>query len=91
MIADAGRIKAMRRQADAQIMKWGNNPASAPPIAIRYKMHLRGTEPVLLEKNLLAGGRRSGPVRDVETINMPVYDRFEGEKFTKLPYGDIIP
>ena len=91
MIADAGRIKAMRRQADAQIVKWGNNPASAPELATRYKMHLRGTEPVLFEKNLLAGGRRSGPVRDVETINMPVYDRFEGDRFTKLPYGYIVP
>jgi hypothetical protein len=91
MLADAPRIKAMRRQAESQIIKWGNNPSSAPPLAIRYKMHLRGTEPVLFEKNLAAGGRRIGPVRDVETISMPVFDRFDGEKFTPLPYGYIVP
>ena len=91
MLRDASRIKAMRRQADAQIIQWGNNPVSAHRLATRYKIHLRGTEPVLFEKNLAAGGRRSGPVRDVETIMMPVFDRFQGSQFTNLPYGYIVP
>lgn len=91
MVKDAARIKAMRKKADADVVKWGKDPSKAPMLATRYKMKLRGDEPVIFEKNLAAGGRRSGPVRDVETITMPVYDRFEGTQFAKLPYAFVFP
>lgn len=91
LISDSSRIKLMRKKADADVVRWGNNPSIAPPMATRFKMKSRGVEGVLLEKNLTAGGRRSGPVRDLESIQMPVLDRFEGERFDKLPYGYIIP
>lgn len=91
LVRDAGRIKAMHRKADADVIAWGKNPAKAPMLATRYKLKLRGEEPVLLEKDLSAGGRRSGPVRNIETVTMPVYDRFEGEQFQKLPYAYIFP
>ena len=91
LIKDSGRVKSMRRQADADVIKWGKDPAKAPKMATRFKMKIRGIEGVLLEKNLNTGGRRSGPVRDIETVQMPVLDRFEGDRFTELPYGYIVP
>lgn len=81
----------MRKKADSDIIKWGNDPAKAPGLATRFKMRSRGDENVLLEKNLAAGGRRSGPVRDLESIMMPVFDRFSGERFVPIPYGYVVP
>ena len=91
LISDSSRIKSMRKRVDADIVKWGNNPAKAPGLATRFKMKTRGIEPVLIEKNLAGGGRRSGPVRDLESIMMPVLDRFEGERFVPIPFGYIVP
>ena len=91
LIADSSRIKTMRRQADADVVKWGRNPSKAPLMATRFKMKTRGVEPVLLEKNLKDGGRRLGPVRDLESIEMPVADRFEGDRMERLPFGYIVP
>ncbi|MBS1703628.1 MAG: hypothetical protein JST12_18340 [Armatimonadetes bacterium] len=91
LLKDEKRVKAMQKRADAAIVNWGKNPTKAPQMAIRYKMKLRGNEPVLLEKGLADGGRRSGPVRDIETVPMDVDDRFEGEKFAKYPFAFIVP
>lgn len=90
-LADAKRIKAMCNQADKDIVTWGNRPEKAPAMATRYKLQLRGDEPVLLEKDLAKGGRRQGPIRDKEAVTMPVYDRFEAASTTILPYAYIIP
>ncbi|MEI8281084.1 MAG: M14 family zinc carboxypeptidase [Armatimonadota bacterium] len=91
LLSDAPRIKAMRKKMDAEVVQWGKNPKMAPMMATRYKMKLRGTEDVLLEKDLRTGGRRSGPVRDLETIPMPVWDRFEGDRYQPLPFAYIVP
>ncbi len=91
MVADSKRIKDMRKRADADVVAWGKNPEKAPQLVTRYDMKSRGEEPVLLEKNLAAGGRRSGPVRDIESIKMPVLDRFAGTKFGRLPYAYVLP
>ena len=91
LLKDAPRIKSMRKRADADVIKWGSDPAKAPGLATRFKMKTRGIEQVLLEKDLNKGGRRSGPVRDIEAIAMPVLDRFEGERFVPLPFAYIIP
>ena len=91
LIMDSSRIKAMRKKADSDVIKWGNDPAKAPELATRFKMRSRGDENFLLEKNLAAGGRRSGPVRDLESIKMPIFDRFNGERFVPMPYGYVVP
>lgn len=91
LVKDSTRIKAMKQKADNDIVRWGNNPTNAPLLATRYKLKSRGDEQVVFEKNLAAGGRRSGPVRDVEVLTMPVLDRFEGTRFEHLPYAYILP
>ena len=91
LCADKGKIMAARAFSIRNTIRWGNNPSRAPKMAIRYDMKLRGEEPVRLEKDLAAGGRRSGPVKEVDVINMPVFDRFEGKQFATIPYAFVVP
>ena len=61
------------------------------PRAATYKLKNRGTEDVLMEKNLAKGERRSGPIRDIETLKMPVYDKFEAATTEVAPVAYIVP
>lgn len=90
-VRDYKRIIAMCRKADMDATNWGKNPSKAPPMATRYKLQLRGTEAVLLEKGIGTGGRRQGPIRDMEEVLMPVYDRFEAAATVPLPFAYFVP
>jgi hypothetical protein len=63
----------------------------AAPRATTYKLKNRGTEDVLMEKNLAKGERRSGPIRDIEALKMPVYDKFEAATTEVAPVAYIVP
>ena len=84
------------READTRTTGWGNDPRSAPSIAIRSAMSSAFSAPVRVEvvertgdsvryeAGLPPGVRRTGGVR---TIRMPVYDRFVPALSVPIPYA----
>ena len=85
---DGARIVANHRKADEQVIKWGLDAWSGPRLAMRYQTQLRGTEGVLMEKQVNSERtKRSGPIRDIETVQMPVFDRFKATRLERFPGG----
>jgi hypothetical protein len=85
----AKRVTAMTRHADEQVVAWGNEPANAPELGVRFEMAARPAEDVLLET--ASKSKRAGPITDWEPIKMPVYDRFKATKTAKFPGAYFIP
>lgn len=91
LVRDSKRIQSNKKKIESAMMSWNKPTVMAPALATRYEMASRGEEDVLLEKDLASGGRRSGPVRNIESIKMPVFDRFDGKKLVPVPAGYILP
>ncbi|MEI7577743.1 MAG: M14 family zinc carboxypeptidase [Armatimonadota bacterium] len=83
MLKDAAKIKAIHAASETSIV--------GSKLATRFQMTSRGEEEVLLEKGLSAGVRNKGPVRDIEKVMMPVFDRFIGTTFAEVPFAYVIP
>lgn len=92
-VADhAGQIVKMTREADAQVVRWGLDPSSAPPIGVRFGFDSRGVEDTLLEHPLPAGSPRpTGRPAAIDRVKMPVYDRFKATVFARFPAAYLIP
>jgi hypothetical protein len=87
------QVMATTRDADAEVVGWGLDPAKAPALGVRFALDSRGSENVLLEK-LTPGQPRppstSRPAK-VEAIEMPVFDRFKTVKTAPFPAAYVIP
>lgn len=83
----APAIVALSRRADQQVVDWGTNPSTAPPIPLRSVMTTHPYTGTVLVEELAPTGdsvrtqpgvppglRRTGIVR---AVTMPVYDRFD--------------
>ncbi|MGE3126068.1 MAG: M14 family metallopeptidase [Fimbriimonadaceae bacterium] len=58
-------------------------------MGVRFETRSRGVEDVLLERK--TGERRTGPVTDIETVKMEVYDRFVASRKTPVPEAFLLP
>lgn len=83
IIKDSDRIRKVAQQSRRERVRPGTL------LATRLKLKLRGQEPILMEKS--NGTRRTGPITDIETVSMDVYDRFEGSEFRPMPAAYILP
>lgn len=86
IIKDAKTIKEIHQQSEADIVAWGADPDKAPKLATRFKLKTRGIEEILMDKS----DAKVGPVRQIQSIKMEMFDRFEGAEFSQLPYAYII-
>ncbi len=83
ILKDAIKIKAIHAASERSIV--------GAKLATKFQMVSRGEEEVLLEKGLSAGVKNKGPVRDIEKVMMPVFDRFVGTSFAEVPFAYVIP
>lgn len=87
ILNDAKWVKSITRQKLSREVSIGSKKEER--WATTYQLKQRGIEDVLLEKDLGKGGRRSGPIRDIEAIKMPVFDRFEAKTTERVPQGYV--
>jgi hypothetical protein len=78
LVSDKVRVQRMHREAERVGI-------AGQLIGTEFKIASRGDEPVLLEKGLEKPGIKTGPIRDIEAITMPVLDRFKTVKTEKAP------
>ncbi|HWD39805.1 MAG TPA: M14 family metallopeptidase [Fimbriimonas sp.] len=91
-VADHARaVMETTRDADAQVVQWGLNPASAPPLGVRFEFASRGEEDALLEKKALVRPDPTSRPAAIEKVRMPIYDRFKATKTAKFPSAYLIP
>jgi hypothetical protein len=89
---NAGRIVKLTREADARVIQWGQDPQNAPVLGVRFSMASRGTETIPLEKRLPGVQIDPSKAPDaLETVSMPVYDRFIATRSAKFPTAYLIP
>ena len=87
--ADADRVVAQSRQADADMATWAGQNRS---FGVRFELVSRGEEDVLLEKAPTEGeDRRIGKITETETAKMQVFDRFKATRTAPMPAAYIIP
>lgn len=92
VVSDAKWVRSITQQKLSRNMSIGQtqeNQTKEERWATTYQLKQRGIEEVLLEKDLSKGGRRSGPVRDIEAIKMPVFDRFVAKTTERVPAGYV--
>ncbi|MCW5942994.1 MAG: M14 family metallopeptidase [Fimbriimonadaceae bacterium] len=89
---DAPRIVRLTRTADDRAIAWGNDPASAPKMGVRFAMASRGFEDVLVEKSDPQGSPRTvkKPI-NLEKVRSEVLDRFRATESERFPAGYLIP
>ncbi|MCH7904918.1 MAG: M14 family metallopeptidase [Armatimonadetes bacterium] len=87
--ADADRVVAQSRQADADMATWSKQNRS---FGVRFEFASRGEEDVLLEKAPTEGeDRRTGKITETETAKMQIFDRFKATRTAPMPAAYIIP
>lgn len=89
---NATRVLKLTRDADTQVVGWGQNPQSAPALGVRFEMAPHGTESIPLEK--LTPGQtvdhRKAP-QALENVTLPVYDRFKATRTAAFPAAYLVP
>jgi hypothetical protein len=90
--AHSKQIVDMTKGADAKVVAWGQKPADAPPLGVRFDFDLRGTETTLLERPLPAGTpAATGRPAAIDKVSMPVFDRFKIARTALFPAAYLIP
>lgn len=89
---NAKKIKQIVRDADANVVSWGLNPAKAPLQGVRFEFASRGKEDVILEK---LKPRESvvditKAPRTFEVKKMDVFDRFTNTRTTTFPAAYVL-
>ncbi len=93
----ADDIRRLEREADRQTTLEGAGVAPRPDLAVEYRIAGRGAEPVALEEMRASGDttRRGRPVLvpagRLETVRIPVNDRFVDSVTRPLPAGYFLP
>jgi hypothetical protein len=87
ILRDASRLKKIQQESIREAVQW--KPGKL--LGTRFALQKRGVESILLEKDLAKGGRRSGPVTDLEAIMMPVSDRFKVIRYENVPWAYLVP
>lgn len=88
----ASDITKLTRDADAAVTEWGLRPSIAPELAVRFALAEGRVEGVLMEKPRAEGAPPNrGPVRDIEVVEMPVFDRFAATQSASFPAAYIVP
>ncbi len=82
--------------ADARIVRWGQEPRTAPAMTIRYEIDSVGPGEIILEKAGAAEHSQNNsqqiiPPTDFTTVTMPVYDRYRPTRTSRFPAAYIIP
>jgi hypothetical protein len=93
---NADDVIELTREADSRTTGWGNDPRSAPTIPIRSAIASIRSGPIRVEETVRTGDsvryeaglprgvRRTGRVN---TIDMPIYDRFTPTLSVSMPYA----
>jgi len=94
IVRDADHVAALVREADAQVVAWGEDPSKAPPLGVRFEFAARGTETVPLE--VVAPGKQvdhhKAPAPDtLRAEPLPVFDRFRATRAERLPAAYLVP
>ncbi|MFZ4509167.1 MAG: M14 family zinc carboxypeptidase, partial [Fimbriimonas sp.] len=89
---DPKKLMQMNRDADAQVVAWGLDPAKAPELGVRFEMAPRGVEEVIIERTPEPGKpRHTGRPLDLYRTKVPIYDRFRATRTAKFPAAYLIP
>ncbi len=97
--AHADEIRQVEAQADRETTLEGAGAARRPDLAIAYEPASRGVEPVVLRQVRAvpppAGSQRRRPRYEptgkLDTVNLPIMDRFKATATEKLPGGYFLP
>jgi hypothetical protein len=97
--AHADDIRQVEAQADRETTLEGAGASPRPDLAIAYQPVSRGVEPVVLREVKAvpppAGSRRRRPRYEptgkLDTVNLPIMDRFTASATEKLPGGYFLP
>ena len=94
MARNADHVAALVREADAQVVAWGEDPSKAPPLGVRFEFAARGTEIIPLEA--VPPGQKvdhhKAPATDaLRAETLPVYDRFRATRAARLPAAYLVP
>lgn len=93
----AEEIIRITREAEEQVVAWGNDPASAPAQGVRYELVSRGREMVTYEvmnptTDPSGRGRGRGtPSGRIEEAEMDVFTVYRATDTRPFPAGYIIP
>jgi len=87
---DAKKVIDLCRKADARVVEMASRVGGPAQVGIRFELAQRGKERIPLEKpNPDDPAGRGKPPKYFETIEMPVFDRFEPNRTTKFPAGYV--
>ncbi len=94
--AHADEIRRLEQEADRRTTLEGAGDVARPALAVDFTPARRGTEPVVLRRMRAAGTTPSGrprlePTDRLDTLRLPVYDRFVASRTQTLPGGYILP
>ncbi|HSM09933.1 MAG TPA: M14 family zinc carboxypeptidase [Gemmatimonadota bacterium] len=94
--AHADDIHRVVREADRRTTLEGRGDLPRPALAVEFEPASRGVEPVVLERMRDAGETDSGrrrlePTGRLDTVPLPVVDRFVATRTETLPGGYLLP
>ncbi len=94
--AHADDIHRVVREADRRTTLEGRGDRPRPELAVDFEPASRGVEPVVLERMRDAGETESGrrrlePTGRLDTVALPVVDRFVATRTETLPGGYLLP
>ena len=90
--AHSKQVLSLTKAADAKVVSWGQNPATAPELGVRFDFALRGEETVPLEHR--EANDKSVPFgrpKKLDQVKLPIFDRFKVTRTAKFPAAYLIP
>jgi len=100
--AHGDEIRRLEREADRRTTLEGRGDVARPDLAVDFKPASRGVEPVVLQRMRAVPGTSTGragragrprlePIAGLDTVRLPVYDRFVASRTATLPGGYVLP
>jgi hypothetical protein len=91
----SAEIIGIVREAEAQIVAWGNDPSNAPALGVRYELVSRGREMVTYEvmnRSADPSGRGRGePTGRIEEAEMEIFTVYQAVDERPFPAGYMVP
>ena len=91
---NSGHIKELIRAADKKVSELCKDPKIVPELGVRFDFEVRATQAIPLEKTRPENeiNHRKAPlVTDMETLQLPVYDRFKTTRTARFPTAYLVP